>query len=369
MKKIPLEATLAGAYRFLFTCIVSIIGTIWFPLALFAGLVAGLAYVTLPHAWLCGDFSSVAHMDPKTVVLTYVPKLGPALAADLCVLFIAGLLVRSMITVGLLRHAIGEKKSITFIYFSLGSRVWRMAALALLTVVAVIALEIAVGIVFAVITFAVTAFLPHGPVLAVSAIYVVAGVLAIFLAVYTMVRLFFLMPAVIVAENKISFGRSWSLAGGNFWRIVVVILLVIIPAVFIADIVLYLTVLPVVMTEAIKQHPQGPAEAMAFLKSLWPLLPTVLAIYVLLGIALAGLMTGAIGTAYKSLIEPPKSEPPAAAALPPAEPVVPPEVAPLIPDAPKEPAAPTETTDTAPPAATTDVLPTESAPKIPDAPN
>jgi hypothetical protein len=188
------------------------------------------------------------------------------------------------------------------------------------------------------------------------------------------------MPAVIVAENRINFGRSWSLAGGNFWRIVVVVLLVTIPAVFIADIVMYLTVIPVVMTEAIKQHPEGPAEAMGFLKSLWPLLPILLAVYVLLIIALLGLMTGAIGTAYKTLIEPPKSKPSAAAAPPPVEPVVPPEVAPLVPEAPKESAAPAEAvpveaapkeaTDGAPSTtSTTDTPSTESAPKVPDAPN
>ena len=46
---------------------------------------------------------------------------------------------------------------------------------------------------------------------------------------YVSVRLSFFLPAVVVFENRISIGRAWTLARGQFWRILVVSLGVAIP--------------------------------------------------------------------------------------------------------------------------------------------
>ena len=47
--------------------------------------------------------------------------------------------------------------------------------------------------------------------------------------IYFLVRLWFLLPAVVVAEGGIGLGRSWSLSGGNFWRIIGVLIVVFLP--------------------------------------------------------------------------------------------------------------------------------------------
>ena len=128
MKKIPLETTLVGAYRFLFTRIVSIVGTIWFPMVLLVGLAGGLIYLAVPHAWLAGDFSN---FEPRQLISLplNLARLGISILA-----LIAG----SMIVVGLMRLSLGLKQSTTFIYFSLGVPVWRMAGAILLCIVVIV---------------------------------------------------------------------------------------------------------------------------------------------------------------------------------------------------------------------------------------
>jgi hypothetical protein len=56
---------------------------------------------------------------------------------------------------------------------------------------------------------------------------VVAGVIAIggaFAFVYILLRLAFFVAPVIVAEDQANLGRGWTLAQGNFWRILAVVL-------------------------------------------------------------------------------------------------------------------------------------------------
>ena len=366
MKKIPLEATLAGAYRFLFTNIVSIVGTIWFPSVLLLGLTAGLVYLVVPHQWFAGDFS---HFDPSIF-------WSPAVTLARALQFVAAIIVGPMILVGLMRHALGLKKTTTFIYFSLGAPVWRMLGAIVLGVVVYIVAVLLICALGALVAIFAGPMIPpayHG--YAVAGGIAVCVVFGLFLF-YAAFRLFFFLPAVVVAEECIGLGRSWSLGGGNFWRMFVVYLLVTIPAGFVFGVALEMTILPTVMAEMTKLHAKPEAkEVLVFLHQLLPLLPAVIGIAVIYGIAVRGLVVGAIANAYKGVTEVPKSATPAAAAVPPAMPVVPPEVAPLVPDAPKELSAPAEATskeatDATPPTTSSpDSPPTESAPKIPDAPN
>jgi hypothetical protein len=140
---------------------------------------------------------------------------------------------------------------------------------------------------------------PHGYAVAGGALLCVA--VALFF-IYTAVRLFFFLPAVVVAENRIGLGRSWSLGGGNFWRVVFVWLLIFLPVGFIAGVALQMTVLPVVVMEAMKlKHEPGLKDILAFLHGLIPLLPVVITILLLQGIAVRGLLMGAIGSAYNAV--------------------------------------------------------------------
>ncbi len=297
MKKIPLESTIVGSYKFLFQNIVSIIGVLWLPVVLFAAVLGALVYGIVPHKWLTCDFTAIP--DPES----FVRERLPLLMAAAPVLIISGLLAGAMVRVGILRHAVGEKTTTTWVYFSLGARVWRMIAVVLLAIVICILLEIVAGIAFGILT-AVFSMLPQVPVAAVSLVSLLLCIIVVVGVVYVMVRLFFFLPAVVVAENKVGVARSWNLGKGNVWRIIVVLIAVILPIELIVGMIFYATVVPTVIVEAIRQQPQGKAEAIAFLKSLWPVLPVLLGAYLVAAIAISGLVLGAVGKAYKAVTAP-----------------------------------------------------------------
>jgi hypothetical protein len=258
-------------------------------MVLLVGLAGGLIYLAVPHAWLAGDFSN---FEPRQLISLplNLARLGISILA-----LIAG----SMIVVGLMRLSLGLKQSTTFIYFSLGVPVWRMAGAILLCIVVMVVLGIVCGALIALATVFGVPLIPHGYG-AVGGI--VLSIAVVFLVIYVGVRLFFFLPAVVVAENRIGLGRAWSLGGGNFWRIIFVWLLIVVPVGFVAAIALQMTILPVIFMEAMKlPHDPGSKEIIAFLQGLTPLLPVVLTILILWGIAVRGLVMGAIGSAYNAV--------------------------------------------------------------------
>ncbi len=125
MHKIPVGTTIGGAYRFLATRIVSIIGTLWLPFVVMSALSVGVLYLVTPHAWWSGNLPQFA--DFKTMLATLMPifQVYP-------LLLLIGLVMASMMLAGLMRHALDEKKTTTFAYFSLGAPVWRMLGATLL---------------------------------------------------------------------------------------------------------------------------------------------------------------------------------------------------------------------------------------------
>jgi hypothetical protein len=295
MKKIPLESTLVGAYRFLFTRIISIVGTVWLPFVLLAAIIGGLLYVSVPHAWLQGQFPQFH--TPKEAFLAFMPllRIYPAL-------LLASLIIVSMVMVGLMRHSLRLKKGVTLIYFSLGGAVWRMlGAFILVYIILLVLIAVLAGIVVA-FCLAAMPMMPKAPGIVAA---VVLGVIAVCVYFYSAVRLTFFIPAVVVAEGKLGIGRSWQLGGGNFWRILVVFLLIVIPIGVIAWIAMQLTVTPaIVSVAATLPHHGGPAHLTAVLRAMIPVLPAIVIISLLERFAILGLMAGAIGTAYNAVTTP-----------------------------------------------------------------
>ncbi|MGC9954176.1 MAG: hypothetical protein ABSD21_07850 [Rhizomicrobium sp.] len=295
MKKIPLGSTLVGAYRFLVTNIVSIVGTVWFPIVFFSALCAGLVYLAVPHDWLSGNLAHLKHLKSPVEIIAL---LLPILRVYPAILFLI-LLMTAMVFTGLMRHALGQKTTTTFIYFSLGAQVWRMLGAFVLYYLIVLLLAGVLALLFCAVYYFGVPLVPHGPGIA---ILVVLGVIEVLFYIYATVRLAFFLPAVVVAENKIGIGSSWSLGGGNFWRIIVVVLLAVIPLAFVAQLILQMTVMPVIMVEAMKlPHDMGPEDIGHFLHALLPLLPVFIAIVLVERIAILGLLCGAIGTAYNAV--------------------------------------------------------------------
>jgi hypothetical protein len=299
MKKIPLEETLVGAYRFLFTNIVSIIGTAWLPIVLLVAIQGGLLYLSVPHAWFLGHFPEFK--TPQDMVTTLSPLfyLGPVYA------FLA-LITAAMIAVGLMQHSLGLKNGTTFVYFSLGGPVWRMLGaylLCTLILIAVVALLAAIVLLFC---FLALPKLPHGPGVLAA---VLLGIVAFCVYIYTAFRLFFFFPAVVVAEGSLGIGRSWELGGGNFWRIFLISLLIFIPVGFLANTILQITVMPSFLSVIVTMpHDRDPSHAArnlhTILQALWPVLPAVMGVVLAERIVILGLFSGAIGSAYKAVAAP-----------------------------------------------------------------
>ena len=313
MNKIPLETTIGSAYRFLFTRILSILGTLWLPLLVMAVLVMGILYAAVPHEWLAGHLPQIPErsgqgphqIDKDMAAFAAVCRLyiGPFLMAMPLLTFVS-LVMSSMMMVGLMRLSLGQTKS-QFVFFSLGGDVWRLvAAYFLLCLIAIALFAVMIGIAVAGAVMA-GPYISKGGAAVALAVLVVIAELCFF--IYAMVRFSFFLPAVVVAEHRIGLGRAWELGGGNFWRIFVVILLIVIPVAIVGGMISNMTVMPILASEFMRfSDKPTAADLSAFFHALPPLIPVLLAIGVLQRIANMGLMAGAIGSAYNALA--PKAE-------------------------------------------------------------
>lgn len=290
--KLPLEETISGGYRFLFANIVSVIGTLWLPYLILAAIGVLCGYIVLPHGLVHGDFS---HFDISLL-------LQPEVHAMRGVFFLANLVIGSMVTVNLMRHALGQKQTTTFFYFSLGAPVWRMVGAYLFAIIILVLLVMVLAVAGAAAGYA--AFQRMEPAAAIAAVVLIASVL-IGVVVYCFVRFFFFLPAVVVAEERIGLGRSWSLGKGNFWRMVVVWLLIAIPVWFVVGVALQVTILPVILsvTSTLPRHPSS-EELQPLFQALFHALPIFAPVTIAAGIAVRAFMAGAVGTAYKVLTAP-----------------------------------------------------------------
>jgi hypothetical protein len=290
--KIPLEETIAGGYRFLFTNIVSVIGTLWLPYLLLAAVGVACGYVVLPQGFFEGNLS---HFD---ISVLWQPQAHAARA----LFFATNLIVAAMVAVNLMRHALGQKQTITWAFFSLGAPVWRMTGAILIAVVLLVLLAVLLAVIGVAAGYA--AFQRLEPAGAIGAVVLTGAVLLLVLA-YCFARLLFFLPAVVVAEERIGLGRSWALGRGNFGRMVIVWLLIAVPVWFVAGIVVQSTILPIILSEAsqLPRHPTAQQMEPLF-RSVVYALPVVVPVMIAAGIAIRAFMAGAIGTAYKAVTAP-----------------------------------------------------------------
>ncbi|HEY5046884.1 MAG TPA: hypothetical protein VII49_02555, partial [Rhizomicrobium sp.] len=135
-------------------------------------------------------------------------------------------LVTCMVTVGIQRRALGRHRAPEYVFLSLATPVWRMVGALFLAWLVIAFIALATGAVVVGIWF-VAGNLAPGFAWTVRAIAIVAAFLWI---VYLIVRLTFLLPAVVVAEKRIGLARAWELSAGNFWRIFAVAIAVFVPA-------------------------------------------------------------------------------------------------------------------------------------------
>jgi hypothetical protein len=305
MAAIALERTIASAYRFAFTRVLSVLGVIWLPGLLLGAVIAAVAWCAWPDIHglqslhLSGDASMGLQIsdDDRGRVLQAAFHLAPFAA----LIWLAGIAVQAMISVGLLELALGRREGPVFVYFSLGAPVWRMIGALLLAAAVMIGAVLATCALVIAFVWAVTHY--AAGLLGLAKFLSVAA--AVVWLLYLALRLVFLLPAVVVAEGRIDLARSWALAKGNVWRIVGLVLAVLLPVEIAAGMLSRILFGGLRMMETelvmIVLRAASPADAaMAAASATHGLLP-LLFLFNLLVLALtAGLRTGAMAGAYKA---------------------------------------------------------------------
>lgn len=294
MGKIPVGETISGAYGFAFADFLSVLGIAWLPHVIYLLLIAGIVYGLAPE--LPGQIMR-GQIDMSTLY---------ALQRIAGLLWLVGLVTQSMVTVGLQKKALGQMPGATFFYFSLGAPVWRMIGAVFLAVIAYVFIVILTAIVAVALALVAGKFAAHFG----TAIAVIVGIIAVCWVIYAAVRLFFFLPAVVVAEEQIGLVRSWELGGGNFWRIFAVMFVVFIPVAIGFGIVQNALIGPFLAPDMFAHfHFHGnmtPEEFGNFyltiikgvfrtMRAAWPL---ILALAVIRSILFLGLGNGAVAKAY-----------------------------------------------------------------------
>jgi len=133
-----------------------------------------------------------------------------------------------------------------------------------------------------------------------------AVALAIIVAVcvffYVAVRLLFLLPAVVVAEERIGLGRSWECGGGNFWRMVVTAIATLFPAAIVFSILSHairsMMLAPLLLQQ---NHPTPQQVWDLFTHQGAPYFAVLLILQLIYTVVMSGLGAGMAASAYRSV--------------------------------------------------------------------
>jgi hypothetical protein len=219
MKKIPVGATIARAYRFAFGDFFRILGVLW-PAMLLMWLPSFLMrqqMMTLSMQMAARDYSGLREVWPL-LLLFYV---------------IAFILI-FMQVIGIAQLALDRHKGPVWFYFSLGQPVWRLIGSFLLLIVAIIVgwLAVVLGMIIIGFVLGLIAKLVNNSIFGTGTAILtgLAGIVLWCGYFYSLVRLTFLLTPVVAAEEEgFALARSWTLGKGNFWRMFAVLLAVFLP--------------------------------------------------------------------------------------------------------------------------------------------
>ncbi len=220
MTKIPVGKTIAHAYGFAFRRLPAIAAVMWasWVLLMMAMFLSRGSMAAFSQASATRDFSLMQG------------QWGPLLLFYI----VAFILVFVQMT-GLTRLALDLPMPSRYFYFSLGRPVWRMIGAVMLTFLAIIALVVVYALAIFLLGILVRLGLNAHPSGAGKAIATLLTVCALLIAycgfIFLAVRFFFLLGPIVVMEERISIARQWSLTQGNFWRIFLIMLVILLPVV------------------------------------------------------------------------------------------------------------------------------------------
>jgi hypothetical protein len=305
MVHIPLERTINETYRFAFRNILSIFGIAWFPgLLALAAIAAALWFLWPDIANLFFSFPSDKNAAAQAM-LSFVVKVFTVTGPLYLVLWV----LQTMTVVGVQQKALGLIEGPVFIYFSLGSAVWR-----LLLAHIVVAIVLCLGV--ALVVLGVMAVFGAGESFHLPALYGLVEAAAVAAAVcaclYGFVRLAFFLPPVVVAEGGIGIGRAWHLGAGNFWRAVALVVVCVWAPAMGLGMVSNIVTTPLMMNAIVPlrhaAEAQGVHSAAQFWATAWPSLKIVVLFMIGYQIVtwpiLLGLTNAVSARAYRNVIPP-----------------------------------------------------------------
>jgi hypothetical protein len=300
--EIPLERTIGDTYKFTFSNILSIFGIAWLPMLIMVVAIGAMIWAIFPDLQSV-DWSANADVTHNQAVFAHA---GFKIALAIFPLEILFYLLFAMIMVGIQRKALGLREGPVFVYFSLGGAVWRMLGAMIATVILIVVGGGLAGAAVALVFWAGTQFNLPSIYGLVEFIAIVAAVCWFF---YMTVRLMFFVPTVVVAEGGFGIVRSWELGGGNFWRIVVVLLACGLAPAMVISMVSNIVLMPFMMVpmmhfqEAVNAHQVIPPQEMfsMFAQSFRQMLPFFIVYEVITFPILIGLQTSMSAFAYRNI--------------------------------------------------------------------
>ncbi len=236
MGKIPVGRTIGQAYGFAFGRYLPVLGVVWLPLLVMGALTF---FIFMPFYQQLPDMIETIARNPHAMQ-PFPPEMNGMLRWS-GLLDIIILLVFAMIAIGVTKEALGLRKGPRFVYLSFGADEFRVIGGYFLIFALMIAVFIALEIVVVIVVIAGAAMFASGaaghldpksagPGVHLAILLVVLLVTLVeFAFAYFFVRLSYLMVPVTVAEHRFGVWRSWELTKGNFWRIFVISLAVMIP--------------------------------------------------------------------------------------------------------------------------------------------
>jgi hypothetical protein len=239
MNKIPVGRVIGETFRFSFGRYFTLLGILWLPTLIFGALCYALMQPFV--ADLARAFQELTRHPASPGAQNMVDDaMASGLQSRLWLVQLLLMFFFVMVQVAMTKEILGLRKGPRFAYVAIG-KADLLAALSYVLVyallyaamIAAVIVGVLIGIV---VVLAAGSSLQNfdartmsGPL---SAVFVAFAFVVELAVIFAMVRLSFLIAPVAVAEKRIGLIRSWELTSGNFWRIVAVWLVTLLPLFF-----------------------------------------------------------------------------------------------------------------------------------------
>jgi len=344
-EKIPVVDAIGAAYRFAFGRLGAVIGTAWLPILILLVLTTFLTAAVMPDLLAGPPQPAVVEAHPSPVMTVQMAwhhqaawhsgsASGATQLSGLIMVYpvvsLMTLIFSGMAAAGMMAVALGLKQP-GWVYFSFGAPVRRMIAASFMVDVLLVLLAVVLFAVFLAASYGAGLPLPppdapllswiklpfnqfmichivpsRCPPVGVRAGLGLLGFVELCVLIYASIRVSFFLAPVVVGEERIGIGRAWALGGGNFWRIVYVMIFTVLPIAFVTAIVTHFAIGPFEAAGIV--HSSARAVEIRSIALALHGVPIVLLIGSAIGlvqrILTLGLMSGAVASAYTEITAP-----------------------------------------------------------------